>query len=197
MSNVLQLHPPEPIHAGPYSVIYADPPWSYRDKQVAGERGAGFKYDTMSIEAICRLGVVSLAAQHCALFMWATMPLLAEGLRVMEAWGFTYKTAAFVWVKTNSKAGTPFWGMGSWSRANAELVLLGVRGKPQRVSAGVHQIVHAPREAHSKKPDEVRQRIVQLMGDVPRVELFARESPEGWDVWGNEVECDIELGGVS
>lgn len=110
----------------------------------------------------------------------------------MEAWGFTYKTAAFVWVKTYAKSGKPFWGMGQYTRANAEVCLLGIspdfRAGTQIKSHRVHQIVTAPFEGHSKKPDEVRRRIVELLGDVPRIELFARERAEGWDAWGDEVE---------
>lgn len=107
----------------------------------------------------------------------------------MEAWGFQYKTAAFVWVKKTC-GGANFWGMGAYTRANAEICLLGVTpgfkaGKMVRAH-NVHQIIEAPFEGHSKKPDEARQRIVQLLGDVPRIELFARERADGWDAWGDE-----------
>ena len=80
-----------------------------------------------------------------------------------------------------------FWGLGFWTRSNPEICLLAVKGKPKRVSASVHSVIQAPIEQHSKKPAETRDRIVQLMGDVPRVELFARQTAEGWDCWGNEV----------
>lgn len=109
----------------------------------------------------------------------------------MEAWGFTYKTAAFVWVKKNAKSGTNFWGMGQYTRANAEVCLLGIskgfKASERVKSHKVHQIVEAPVTIHSRKPPEVRDRIVELLGDVPRIELFARERAEGWDAWGNEV----------
>ena len=118
-----------------YDVIYADPPWSYRDKALAGDRGAGCKYDVMSLEDIKKLPVKDLAEEDCALFMWVTMPFLEEAFAVMRAWGFEYKTCAFTWVKQNKKADTLFWGMGNWTRANAELCLLGVRGKPKRMSS--------------------------------------------------------------
>lgn len=125
------------------------------------------------------------------LLVWATFPNISEALRVMEAWGFTYKTAAFVWVKKNKKSNTNFWGMGQYTRANAEVCLLGVsddfKAKERIKSHAVHQIVEAPVGRHSEKPDEVRRRIVELLGDVPRIELFARERAEGWDAWGNEV----------
>ncbi len=109
----------------------------------------------------------------------------------MRAWGFEYKTAAFVWVKKNRKSGTPFWGMGAYTRANAEVCLLGItpdfKAKEQIKSHAVHQIVEEPIQAHSVKPDEVRKRIVTLMGDVPRIELFARQRATGWDAWGDEL----------
>lgn len=116
---------------------------------------------------------------------------MREAFSVIDAWGFTYKTVAFVWVKQNRKSNSLFVGMGYWTRANAEICVLATRGHPKRVNAGVRQIILSHIEEHSKKPDEVRDRIVQLMGDVPRIELFARQAPKGWDVWGNEVENSI------
>lgn len=147
-----------------YDVIYADPPWSYRDKALAGDRGAGCKYDVMSLEGIKKLPVKDLAEEDCALFMWVTMPFLEEAFAVMRAWGFEYKTCAFTWVKQNKKADTLFWGMGNWTRANAELCLLGVRGKPKRKDAGVHSVIISHIEEHSKKPSEIRDRICKLLG---------------------------------
>lgn len=147
-----------------YDVIYADPPWSYRDKALAGDRGAGCKYDVMSLEDIKKLPVKDLAEEDCALFMWVTMPFLEEAFAVMRAWGFEYKTCAFTWVKQNKKADTLFWGMGNWTRANAELCLLGVRGKPKRKDAGVHSVIISHIEEHSKKPSEIRDRICKLLG---------------------------------
>lgn len=124
-------------------------------------------------------------------FMWATFPNIAEAIKVLEAWGFVYKTAAFVWIKKNRKNGGNFWGMGAYTRANAEVCLLGVspgfKAREQVRSHRVHQVIEAPFEGHSKKPDETRRRIVELLGDVPRLELFARDRAPGWDAWGNEV----------
>ena len=126
-----------------------------------------------------------------ACFMWATFPNIAEAIKVLEAWGFTYKTAAFVWIKKNRKNGGNFWGMGAYTRANAEVCLLGVspgfKAREQVHSHRVHQVIEAPFEGHSKKPDETRRRIVELLGDVPRLEMFARDRAPGWDAWGNEV----------
>ncbi len=176
-----------------YKVIYADPPWSYQDKALAGNRGAGCKYNVMDTNDIARLPVELLADKDCVLFMWVTMPKLNECFPLIKAWGFEYKTVAFTWVKRNKNADSWFWGMGRWTRANAEVCLLATKGKPSRVSAAVHSVVDTPIEEHSKKPQEVRNRIIQLCGDVPRIELFARNKTEGWDVWGNEVESDIQL----
>lgn len=170
-----------------YKVIYADPAWSYKDKALAGNRGAGCKYEVMSIEDIKQLPVKELADDDCVLFMCVTMPMLERAFEVMRAWGFVYKTCAFTWVKQNKIADTLFMGMGNWTRSNAELCLLGVRGKPKRVDAGVHSVIISHIEEHSKKPAETRERITRLCGGVSKIELFARQSIEGWDCWGNEV----------
>jgi len=177
-----------------YNIIYADPPWTYTDKATAGERGAGFKYSLMSLEDIKKLPVQKITAENCALFLWSTFPQLPNCLKVVEAWGFQYKTAAFVWAKTNPKSGTFFWGMGNHTRSNAEVCLLGIKGRMKRQSASVHSLLVAPRGRHSEKPKETRTRIVQLFGDMPRIELFARDQEPGWDVWGYEVNSSIKLG---
>ena len=106
-----------------------------------------------------------------------------------------FVTCAFVWVKQNPKAGGIYSGMGHWTNQNAELCLLARRGKPRRVARDVKQVVLAPRGRHSAKPAEVRDRIVRLMGDVPRVELFARERVQGWEAWGNEIEANNKPSG--
>jgi N6-adenosine-specific RNA methylase IME4 len=170
-----------------YQIIYADPPWSYRDKALGGSRGAGCKYPTQEKDWIDNLPVSEIADKNCILFLWVTMPKLIECWQLIEKWGFEYKTVGFTWVKKNKKAPSWFWGMGSWTRANAELCLIATKGKPKRIDAGVHSVIDTPVRAHSQKPDEARERIVKLMGDLPRIELFAREKTDGWDVWGNEV----------
>lgn len=147
----------------------------------------------MSIKDICNLSVDKIADKDCVLFMWMTFPTLVEGLKVLESWGFKYKTVAFVWIKQNKKAPSLFWGLGFWTRANAEICILATKGNPKRVSAKVHQVIISPVEEHSKKPDETRKRIVELLGDIPRIELFARQKVQGWDSWENEVESDIDL----
>ena len=175
-----------------YQIIYADPPWSYNDKALAGNRGACCKYLTQEVSWIKCLPVKQIADKNCVLFLWVTMPKLNEVFEVIEAWGFKYKTCGFTWVKKNRKTDSWFWGMGSWTRANAELCLIATKGKPKRLFAGVHSIVEGelietPIERHSKKPNDVRKRIVELCGDLSRIELFAREKTEGWDVWGDEI----------
>lgn len=177
-----------------YNIIYADPPWAYKVWSKKGQgRSAESHYPTMSIENIKSLAVEQIAAEDCTLFIWCTMPCLQQAFEVIKAWGFTYKTTAFVWIKQNKKSESLFWGMGYWTRANAEMCLLATRGRPKRKSARVHQVVISPIEEHSKKPDIVRNRIIELMGDLPRIELFARQKAAGWQVWGNEVLSDIEL----
>jgi len=147
----------------------------------------------MKIEDICALPVADLASDDSVLFLWTTFPMLSEALQVISAWGFQYKTVGFVWLKQNRVAKTWFFGLGFWTRGNAEICLIATRGKPKRQDKSVHQFIISPIQQHSKKPDETRERIVQLMGDLPRVELFARHAPPDWAVWGNEVESTVEL----
>ena len=176
-----------------YAVIYADPPWSYSSKQDQ-HSGKPTHYSTLSVAELCRLPVASLAAPRAALFLWTTPPCLREALMVAEAWGFAYKTKAFCWVKKNKVAPSLFWGQGYYTRSNTEDCWLCTRGGGlKRVSASVHQVVHTPVRRHSQKPDEVRHRIERLFGDVPRIELFARERVPGWHAWGNEVPCSVKL----
>ncbi|XVH12323.1 MT-A70 family methyltransferase [Enterococcus faecium] len=165
-----------------YNIIYADPPWRYDCKNVQG--AAENHYSTMSIDELCALPVERLASKDCLLFLWATFPMLPEALRLIKAWGFSFKTVAFVWLKQNRKSLTWFYGLGRWTRGNAEICLLATHGKPKRRSASVHQFIISPIEQHSKKPDVTREKIVELAGDLPRVELFARQKTPGWDVWG-------------
>jgi len=177
-----------------YNIIYADPPWSYRDKCTSGKRGAEFKYSVLNLDDIKNLNISSIADDDCFLFLWTTFPMMQEALDVIKAWGFKYKTVGFTWIKRNKKnTNTLFWGMGAaGTRANAEVCLMAVKGKPKRISAAVHSIIDMPIEKHSKKPDEARDRIVKLCGDLPRIELFARERFDNWDVIGYDIDgCDI------
>lgn len=172
-----------------YSIIYADPPWQYKVWSNKGHgRTAESHYPTMTKTDIQNLPIPSLCENNSVLFLWVTYPCLEEGLELIRAWGFTYKTVAFTWVKQNKKSDSFFMGMGYYTRANAEYCLLATKGKIlERKSRAVHSVVCTHIERHSKKPNEVRDRIVQLFGDIPRIELFARQTVDGWDCWGNEV----------
>lgn len=170
-----------------YNVIYADPPWQYSNTAARG--AAENHYIVQSEQWIKDLPVKSISADTCALFLWVTYPNLKTGIETLEAWGFSYATCAFTWVKKNRKSDSYFMGCGNYTRANAEICLLGTKGSCQKMrkSRSVRQVCDARIERHSKKPDEIRDRIVALFGDVPRIELFARNTTPGWDVWGNEV----------
>ena len=173
-----------------YNIIYADPPWSYDDPKGNDPSMGGITYPTMEDEEIYSLPVQDLCAKDCGLFLWVTMPKLKEGVMTMERWGFIYTTCAFVWVK---KRGAKIYsGLGHWVNGNAELCLFGKIGHPERQCKDVKQIVMSQLRGHSQKPDEVRENIVRLMGDKPRIELFARQRFEGWDVWGNEAPKEVQ-----
>lgn len=179
---------------GRYKLIYLDPPWQHRDKAQAGERGAAFKYSVMSVEELCRFPVQSLAHRDCLLAMWWVGPMPGEALACVKAWGFELRTfVGFTWIK-ETKHGKDHFGMGNWTRANCESVLFASRGRPERKLRNVRQIVRAPIREHSQKPEEVRDRLVHLMGRVARIELFARyhEAPAGWDVWGDDVTSTVK-----
>lgn len=168
-----------------YNIIYADPPWTYQDKGCSGN--AAQHYALMRDSDICGLPIQNIAAENCVLFLWSTYPKLRESFDVIKAWGFTYKTIAFQWIKQNKSGKGYFFGLGRWTRGNTEPVLLAIKGKPKRISAGVGQLIISPLREHSQKPDETRDKIVQLCGDLPRVELFARSHAPGWDCWGLEA----------
>ena len=173
-----------------YGVIYADPPWAFRNWSTKGTgRNAISHYDCLDLAALASLPVIDLAADDCALFLWATDPLLPRALKLIEASGFEYKTVAFYWVKLNAAAKHDadfFTGLGYWTRANPEQCLLATRGKPPRRAKNVRRLVVEKRREHSRKPDCVRERIERLVAG-PYLELFARETKQGWNCWGNQV----------
>jgi len=185
-----------------YKIIYADPPWSYGDKMTGHSFSLDHEYETQDLEWIKSLKVGEIADRDSVLFLWAVSPLLPEAFEVIKAWGFKYKTIAFVWSK-RYKNGQPVSNLGRWTMGNVELCLLATKGKPQRVEKNIKQLVEDYRAEHSRKPDSIRERIVELMGDIPRIELFARDNGDknlfgenrmdGWDTWGNEVKSDIDL----
>jgi len=173
-----------------YQIILADPPWSYNDKLGSHTTKMGaceYHYKTMTMNDIASLPINDIADDDCILFLWVTMPKLNECFDIIKKWGFTYKTVAFTWIKLNPKAGTIFKGIGRWVQGNSELVLLATKGKPKRISKSISQIVMAKRGKHSVKPDEVMDRIVKLMGDIPRIELFATQQTSGWTCLGYDI----------
>lgn len=164
-----------------YQVIYADPPWEYRNKRTGGSMnsGAASKYPVMTLKELVELPVRKIADPESVLFLWATVPLLQEGLALLNIWGYEYKTAVF-WRKIMSL------GLGFWLRGQVEICLLGIRGdvKPFRLQRA--NFIQSKALRHSEKPEEMRQ-IIEATGLEPRIELFARKKVEGWDCWGNEV----------
>lgn len=174
-----------------YQIIYADPPWAYKDQGCQGTMANHYK--GMSYVELSMLPINKIADDNCILFMWATYPMLNEALATIKSWGFTYKTIAFQWIKLNKNNRKPFYGLGRWTRGNSECCLLATKGYPKRISASVFQLIQQPRGKHSEKTQEARDKIIQLVGDLPRIELFARQKTDGWDVWGNEVESDIKF----
>lgn len=171
-----------------YEVIYADVPWTYKDDRGHSTSFAGITYPTMSTKELCALPIKQIAAKDCVLFMWVTGSMLPDCLKIMHEWGFKFKTTAFVWVKQNPKAGTPVSLIGRYTMSSCEFVLVGTRGHPKRIRNNVRQLVEAPRTIHSAKPKEVHKRIVDIYGDIPRIELFAREPVEGWTTIGDGID---------
>lgn len=178
-----------------YGVIYADPPWRFKNFSKKGEgRNAVSHYDCMTFEELCKIPVNEWAARDCALFMWATDPMLPKALELIEAWGFEFKTVGFYWAKINKNADQNalsekdfFTGLGYWTRANVEQCLLATKGRPKRRAKDVRRLIVDKRREHSRKPEAVYSRIERLMTG-PYLELFSRETREGWDAWGDEAQ---------
>lgn len=202
-----------PLPPGPFGLVYADPPWrvaTYSDKGrnrlPDGDVG---HYQTMSLADLKALPVGDVAAKDCMLLMWIIDTHLPQALELGAAWGFTYKTVGFYWGKLrkegrDGKVGRPAAtpekefpsGMGYWTRANPEQCLLFTKGKPKRIDKGVPkfipfddypQMITARRREHSRKPDCAYERIDRLIGDVPKLEMFARTTAPGWTAWGNQT----------
>lgn len=175
------------IPGGPYGVIYADPPWTFATYSKNGKgRSAETHYGCMSLGDIEALPVAKSAMENCVLLLWTTDPMLEKALGVVRAWGFSYKTIGFTWVKQNKSGNGFFTGMGFWTRANPEHCLLATRGKPRRKSASVQRLIVSPRREHSRKPDEAYDRIERLCPG-PYLEMWARQNRSGWDSCGNET----------
>ena len=169
-------------------IIYADPPWNYTatGQSIPSRNKKGQPYNAMRMIDIYDYELPE-TADDCILFLWSTSPLLPEAIYCIKRWGFEYKTIAFTWIKKNKKQNTNFWGMGSWTRSNAEYCLLGIKGKPKSISHSVHSVIESPIEEHSKKPDIIRDKIVELCGDKKRIELFSRKKVEGWECIGDQL----------
>lgn len=150
-------------------------------------------YDTMRENDICALPVGNLAADDCVLFLWTCWPIIEQSFRVVEAWGFKYKTCGFLWAKAHARQLEMFqdhidgkMGLGYWTRSNSEPCLLATRGNPKRIGMDIKQVIIEPGREHSRKPDCVYERIERLV-EGPYLELFARTERPGWTAWGNEV----------
>lgn len=175
-----------------YNIIYADPPWDYGNtKNLNGEFWgmADKHYNVMKFKDLCNLPIGNIAADDCFLFLWVTSPFLEKGFELIKSWGFKYATVGFVWVKMkNDMSEVRKDGLGKYTISNAEYCLIARKGKYWREARNVHQIIEYPKTEHSEKPKEIRDRIVSLCGNLPRVELFARDLCEGWDSIGNEID---------
>ena len=195
---------PHNLPESKFQIIYADPPWTFKTYSKKGKgRSAERHYDCLSLEEIAGLPIDHIADDNCALAMWVTDPHLQNGLSIMNMWGFTYKTILHTWIKLNKDQSKNRYAkkMGYYSRSNPECLLLGIKGRMQRFDTNIDQIIAEPTREHSRKPDIVRDNLVKLFGDVSRIELFARQSFNGWEHWGNEtekfneeeLEIDVEL----
>jgi N6-adenosine-specific RNA methylase IME4 len=172
-----------PLPDRKYQVIYADPPWSYKNKKTgrSGISGADTKYPTMDIEDICAMPIQGISDKSCVLFLWITCPLKPEGMMAMESWGFRYKTTIY-WCKVMSL------GMGYWYRGQVEECIMGIHGKVKAFHSQLPNFIQTKAGAHSAKPRKMYEVIEQSAGALtPRIELFARHTRPGWDSWGNEI----------
>lgn len=197
-----------------YQIIYADPPWQFKNVKTGGSMtsGSSHQYKSVtSIEDLKRMDIESIAADDCVLFMWWVGAMPQEAIDLVKAWGFTLKNMnGFNWNKLTVK-NNPFFGLGFWTRAGCESAIIATRGKPKPVNRGVKAVGNYDPESlgevlanlcylgsykvgrHSEKPAEFRDKCVELMGDVPRLEMFARKKTKGWDVFGNEVSKSINI----
>lgn len=176
-----------------YNIIYADPPWKFGSKELQKYGGERFRpleavYNTEKTTSMCEWDVKRIADKDCALFMWVTDAHIEDAIKLMKAWGFKYVTIAFIWSKV-TKNGKRVANLGAWTMKNCEICLFGTKGRmlKYKKSNSVQQLFEAERITHSKKPDCTRKFIEQIFGDIPRIELFARQYADGWDCWGNEV----------
>jgi N6-adenosine-specific RNA methylase IME4 len=169
---------PQPLPAGPFRVIVADPPWSDDHRATDPSRRGTPPYPVISVEEICAMDIASLAHEDAVLWLWTTNRHLREAFQVVEAWGFTYKTM-LTWAKDKM-------GLGDWLRGQTEHCFLAARGRPTLTLSNHTTLLHGPRREHSRKPDEFFA-LVEGLCPGSKVELFCREPRPGWVVWGDEV----------
>ncbi len=186
-----------------YKIIYADPPWHFGDRLRSSKkldngkmhfRELNLHYNTQSTADICKLNVNKIADTNAVLFIWTTDAHLPDALEVIKSWGFKYKTIGFIWNK-KEKSGKQVCFMGKWTLKGSEICLLATKGKAHSliINHKIRQLVEAERTKHSKKPEKVKENIEKMFGDISKIELFARNKRLGWDVWGNEIDSDIDL----
>lgn len=183
-----------------YNIIYADPPWQFGSKAYQDNSRTMLsldktQYPTMTIDEIKNLPIKNIIADNAACFLWVTDSHLKEGLEVLESWGFKYKTIAFNWIK-HYESGEVCVNFAPWTLKSWEICLLGFKGSMGKFkkSNNVRGLITSIRTKHSKKPEEARNKIITLFGDsIPKLELFARQKHKGWDSWGNETDCSINM----
>lgn len=195
-NNLPEFYPELPDEQ--FDIIYADPPWDYGGKMQFDKSSikkenpdwkkgifisaANFNYPTVKTKDLMNIPLEKICKPDCLLFMWVTNPHLAQGIQLGEAWGFEYKTVAFIWDKLNHNPG-------QYTLSNCEICLVFKKGKipTPRGARNIQQLVRVPRREHSRKPDEVRKSIELMFPTQKKIELFARQKPEGWSVWGLDI----------
>lgn len=182
-----------------YNIVYADPAWKFSSKQLQKYSGKRFssldkEYSNSDSKEFEKWNVESFLYKDAACFMWTTDAHIPNAISLLNSWGFKYTTVAFIWSK-KTKGGKQVATLGAWTMKNCEICLLGTRGKmlKHKKSNNVYQLIEAERTRHSKKPDIFAEKIVEIFGDLPRIELFARDLKTGWDVFGNEIVSNIEM----
>ncbi len=176
-----------PLPNKKYQIIYADPPWQYDTKECLGKTSIldgelNTHYETQSMRWIASRPIQNISDDDCLVFIWAVSPMLDDAIYVLKRWGFKYKTVAFVWDKQKINPG-------HYTMSQCEICVVGKRGNipTPRGIRNAKQFLSEKRTKHSKKPDEIRNRIDLMFPTQNKIELFARQKTEGWDVWGNEV----------
>lgn len=175
--------------SGKFSTVYCDPPWKFQNRtgKVAPEHKRLYRYETLDTDDICRFPVGDFLNTPSHLYLWVPNALLGDGLRVLESWGFTYKTN-LVWHKIRKDGGSDGRGVGFYFRNVTELLLFGIKGKMRTLQPGRRQVnlLATRKREHSRKPDEMRG-IIESCSPGPYLELFGREKINGWTVWGDEI----------